>query len=494
MKKNILLSFLFVVCTAIWVSAQPYYLRSTTAQCDFGNSNASCELSDVGGGIYELVTDFGGAVGRQEFKIYDAGADAWYPPFANAWFNHPGGNMTFRFDTSNGQVEAIENNTPVICAPGDWTNPIFDPNTPMVNTSGNEWCYTVANPGTYNWKPVVCGGFDSWQPINGERSVNSSNWSVVTTSPNEQVCVEYDPNTGRVSLPNPPMGVYLRGSQGLPCDFGSTNPTCELTDPDMDGVFELTYDFGGNVVGRQEFKIYNAATDMWYPGGPNAWYIHNGGSITFKWYSATGEVEAVENDPLTLCAPGQWTGFDPNTPMVDMGNGVFCYNVPTAGTYEWKPVVCGGFDSWQPFNGERSVNSANWTITTNVDGQQFCVTYDIATGRVGAAQIFAVPTMGQWAMIIFTLLMVAMGMVLVRQSQMAYAGAGTKNFSFSLRKLPFEKTGYNKALLISALTMTAVFVLAIAFFGYEMTKADIPGSLLSLPLVAYIVMLLKKNQ
>ncbi|MEZ4934732.1 MAG: hypothetical protein R2788_21710 [Saprospiraceae bacterium] len=33
-----------------------------------------CELSDVGGGVYELVTDFGGgAVGFNEFKIQTPG-------------------------------------------------------------------------------------------------------------------------------------------------------------------------------------------------------------------------------------------------------------------------------------------------------------------------------------------------------------------------------------------------------------------------------------
>ncbi|MEZ4957399.1 MAG: hypothetical protein R2825_27830 [Saprospiraceae bacterium] len=73
MKKNLLLSLSLVLGVAL-LQAQPFYLRSTTGQCDFGNSNASCELSDVGGGVYELVTDFGGgAVGFNEFKIQTPG-------------------------------------------------------------------------------------------------------------------------------------------------------------------------------------------------------------------------------------------------------------------------------------------------------------------------------------------------------------------------------------------------------------------------------------
>jgi len=214
--------------------------------------------------------------------------------------------------------------------------------------------------------------------------------------------------------------------------------------------------------------------------------------MTFKFYTANGEVEAIESDPFTICAPGEWTGFDPNTPMVNVGNNTFCYTVASPGTYQWKPVVCGGFDSWQPSNGERSVNSANWEITTIVENSQVCVTYNQANGRVGAATIIAVPTMGQWAFIIFSLIMVALGMVIVRQQKLVLAG--NQNTSFSFRNMPFDKVSFQKSLGLVGLSLVLIFGIAVTFFGYEMTNADIPGSLLSMPLVAYIIMLLVKDE
>ena len=179
--------------------------------------------------------------------------------------------------------------------------------------------------------------------------------------------------------------------------------------------------------------------------------------------------------------------------MVNNGSNLFCYVIPSAGTYEWKPTFCGRWDSWQPDTSERSTNANNWSITTTQPNTQFCVTYDIASGQVSQAQVFAVPTMGQWAMIVFTLLMIALGMVIVRQSQITLAGAGT-GFSFSLRHLPFDKATFNKSLLMSSVGLFVVFAIATTLFGYRMTNADMPGSLLALPLFAYIIMLLKKGK
>ncbi len=474
------------------LSAQPFYLRSSTAQCDYGNTNATCELTDVGGGIYELVTDFGGPVGRHDFKIYDAGADAWYPGGANAWFNHQSGSMTFRFNTATSEVEAVEPDLFSICAPGEFSG--WNNAAAMTDMGGNQWCYTIPAAGTYQWKPTYCGSWDSWQQSNGERSVNANNWTVTTTSANEQFCITYDPATGRVnSSLAPPSGYYVRGTAG-PCGWIDLGSQCKLSDPDMDGVYELSFDFGATPIGRQEFKIYHADTDTWYPGGANAWYDHQGGAVTFRFNTATSEVEATEGYQLTVCAPGAFSGWDNAAAMSNNGNGLFCYVIPNAGTYEWKPTFCGRWDSWQPGTGERSTNAGNWSITTNASNTQFCINYDVATGRVSQAQVFSVPTMGQWALAIFCLLMVALGMVIVRQSQMTVAGAGTQGFSFSLRNLPFDKTYFNKALLVSGLALVGVFAAAIAFFGYEMTTADVPGSLIALPLVAYIAVLLKKGE
>ncbi|MEO1434773.1 MAG: hypothetical protein AAFV80_04505 [Bacteroidota bacterium] len=51
--------------------------------------------------------------------------------------------------------------------------------------------------------------------------------------------------------------------------------------------------------------------------------------------------------------------------------------------------------------------------------------------------------------------------------------------------MPFDPQRYPKFLLGSALVVFLVFLLAILLFDYHLTDADIPGSLLATPLLAY---------
>ena len=74
----------------------------------------------------------------------------------------------------------------------------------MTNIGSNTWCYTITTPGTYDWKPVLCGSWYSWNSTDYARNVNATDWSVTTTVPNSQVCVTYAPLTGLLS-----MGVIL---------------------------------------------------------------------------------------------------------------------------------------------------------------------------------------------------------------------------------------------------------------------------------------------
>lgn len=487
MKKNLLLAILCLLASSTYLSAQPYYLRGEASPCDWGNSSAACQLQDPDAdGIFEITINFGAsAIGRKEFKIYNAGSDSWHPGSANSWFNHQGGTVKFRFNPANNQVEAIESTPFSICAPGEFSG--WNNAAPMVNAGGGQWCYTVPTAGTYQWKPTYCGAWDSWQPSNGERSVNSNNWSVTTTSNNQQFCVTYDANTGRVVPPAPPTGYYLKGTAG-PCDWNNLSPGCELKDPDGDGVYELTVNYGTSPIGRQEFKIYHAATDTWYPSGGNSWYYHQGGSVTFRFFSTTGEVRAIDGFTPSICAPGQFSGWNNTTAMEDKGYGIWCYKVPSPGTYEWKPVVCGTFDSWQPTGGSRNVGSDNWTVTTTAPNEEICVTYTLATGKVAAGAITAVPTMTEWGLFILCLLMLNAGIVTLRQRQLSLAGA--QNAPFSLRQLPMDRTIFIRCLLLTAGAFALLFAAAVAFGGYEMTSADVPGSLLSMPLIAYLAMLL----
>ena len=490
MKKIVLLLTLFIAGFATVSSAQPFYLRGEAAPCDWANSSAACQLTDPDmDGVFTLTYDFGAApIGRKLFKIYDAGANAWYPGGDAMWLNHQGGNVTFRFNTANSEIEVAESTTFSICAPGEfsaWNNA-----TPMTDMGSGQWCYTIPTAGTYQWKPTYCGSWDSWQPSDGERAINANNWVVTTTAANQQVCVQYNATTGRVSPPPPPTGYYLRGT-AAPCGWVDLSSSCKLLDPDGNGVYELTIDFGATPLGRQEFKIYHADNDAWYPGNSNSWYVDLGGPVTFRFYSATGETEAVDGLTPSICAPGDFSAWNNSAAMTDQGYGIWCYTVPTPGTYQWKPTVCGSWDSWQAGAGERRTGADNWSVTTTTANEQVCVTYFPNSGQVALGAITQVPTMSEWGLFLFCLIMFSVGIVTLRQRKLVLAG--TQDSGFSFRRLPFNRAIFTKALLATGLVTVAIFTAAVALFGYEMTNADVPGSLLAMPLVAYLVMLLSDS-
>ena len=98
--------------------------------------------------------------------------------------------------------------------------------------------------------------------------------------------------------------------------------------------------------------------------------------------------------------------------------------------------------------------------------------------------------MSQWGLILLCLIVLTLGMVTVRQRQLAMAGS--ESSGFALRNLPFNRARFTRALWWAGLAIVAIFAVAILAFGYVMTTADVPGSLLALPLVAYLITLLSE--
>ncbi len=98
----------------------------------------------------------------------------------------------------------------------------------------------------------------------------------------------------------------------------------------------------------------------------------------------------------------------------------------------------------------------------------------------------AVPTLGQWGLIVLTLLLLSLGTVALRTRQRVLAGTSNSS-SISFRELPFDKGLFGKILLPVALVVFMIFVLAVGLFGYEMTSSDVPGSLIAVPLLAYLL-------
>jgi hypothetical protein len=495
MKKVLLVCSLLLAGVFTVLQAQPYYLRGAAAPCGWsGNFTPQCQLTDPDGdGLFTLPVNLGAApIGIQAFKIYNQANDTWFPG-NNAWYNHQGGTVTFNFRPAT-SIVGVSDGTNTICAPGDWVVPNWTNTTPMTRVgTSNTYCITVANPGSYNWKPTSCGTWNSYDLQTGVREQDDpGNWGFTTTTPNQQICVEYDPATGRViSTIPPPTGYFLRGSAGACSWFGNFVPGCKLTDPDGNGCYDLTVNLGTTPLGLQEFKIYRAETDTWYPNGSNVWYLHRGGPVTFRICEASNEVYVFDDFTGNVCAPGDFNGWNNASAMKKYDKGTYCMNIPTPGTYEWKPTYCGTWNSWEANGGVRSTGPANWSITTTVPDQQVCVTYDFATGRLRAGS-FYVPTMTQWGLFLFGLFVMVFGLVTVRQHKLAMAG--TQNSNFSLRNLPFNSASFVRTMGVCLALAIFVFSAAVMFFGYEMTSADVPGTLLSLPLIAYLVQLVRNEK
>jgi hypothetical protein len=130
--------------------------------------------------------------------------------------------------------------------------------------------------------------------------------------------------------------------------------------------------------------------------------------------------------------------------------------------------------------------NANFNRTTNPLAAPLVIG-NTCNGVVCSFQ--AVPTMGQWGMILFAIIMLSFGVIFVMRQQVALAGMGNASASFS-NGLPFDKTSFGKILAYVMIGLAATFAVAITVFGYEMTDADVPGSLLAGPALAYLIHLI----
>ena len=124
--------------------------------------------------------------------------------------------------------------------------------------------------------------------------------------------------------------------------------------------------------------------------------------------------------------------------------------------------------------------------------------FPLMTGGTCAA-CMQIPTLGQWGLILLGLLILTFGVVALRSRQTVLAPsglAGTSGSSFpvNLRSLPFNGAAYRRMLAFVMLGFVAVFAVAVFAFGYEMNVADVPGSLVAGPLLAYLLHLFGKNE
>ncbi len=140
------------------------------------------------------------------------------------------------------------------------------------------------------------------------------------------------------------------------------------------GIWTKTFT-GLDANARKEFKITDGTWGTSYPG-PNSWLTTSAsGDVTITYdtntyadgWSPTVERLGLSTDPGAWTAVGDWQGWSNNNPataMVPQGGGIYRFQTTVpAGTWAWKAVVTGSWDSISWDN--RSVATSNWSFATD---------------------------------------------------------------------------------------------------------------------------------
>jgi len=152
-------------------------------------------------------------------------------------------------------------------------------------------------------------------------------------------------------------------------DFNSWNAAGNVMTLVNPGIWQVTLT---GVSGRHEFKITEGDWNWNYPG-PNSWFYGDAnGNVTLTydqntyndgWSASTPRI-GESTDPGAWTAAGDFQGWNNAAGnMTALGGGIYEYTLTTPGSWNWKPVVTGTWDSISWDN--RSVGTANWAVTIN---------------------------------------------------------------------------------------------------------------------------------
>ncbi|MCB0522817.1 MAG: IPTL-CTERM sorting domain-containing protein [Saprospiraceae bacterium] len=221
------------------------------------------------------------------------------------------------------------------------------------------------------------------------------------------------------------------------------------------------------------------------PGDFNTGTSYNYDSYSFVNNSASAECIVVDFNTGT-CGTNVHGQVFLGSYTPSAGAGQLCGNNTYLGDV--------GSSVTQPFEVNVPAGATFTVVMTNTSSQQIC-DYSFTLNPSNPGVVIsgagcggaAVPTMGQWGLIILALLTLSFGTVFLMRSRMAVAGAGNVSMGSGI---PFDKSSYGKMLAAVMASVAVVFAVAVAAFGYEMTSADVPGSLLAGPVLAYLLHLL----
>ncbi|MEM7105472.1 MAG: IPTL-CTERM sorting domain-containing protein [Bacteroidota bacterium] len=198
--------------------------------------------------------------------------------------------------------------------------------------------------------------------------------------------------------------------------------------------------------------------------------------------------------PNTVSIFGGFNGWNPGANVLDDsdGDGIWCGVVfMDPGPQEYKFWTDLGEESF-PLGPDPTdictINSfadfVNRYIEI-VDGVDQNVIFDWNTCEAVCSEPAPIPTMGEWGLIILALLLLTFGTLGLTNRQLTFSGTSTGSTSW--RSLPFNRKEYGKFLWVVSFAVVLIFAMAVVLFGYEMTNADVPGSLITIPICAYLL-------
>ncbi len=272
------------------------------------------------------------------------------------------------------------------------------------------------------------------------------------------------------------------------------NPACANFFPfDNQGVVPCNY-------GNQFFGM----TDTENP--------NNMGPVSAEWVFNVSSATNLTAITIDMSAMGDFESFNdhfvwsysidggPSTTIFDMvsdDNASATYNLQNGNTRTLNdPMTVNGtvlLNQMTTFSAV--INGAGSLLTLKVEGMgnggSEAIAWDNITIK-GITAGVAVPTMGEWSLFLFAIIMLTFGVVFVFNSQarMAMSGSGQSSSSFKLRQMPFEMDTFKMAMKHALGLAIAGFGLIFLVWG-EIVPTDLIGMALAIPAVAYLIHVVK---
>lgn len=202
-----------------------------------------------------------------------------------------------------------------------------------------------------------------------------------------------------------------------------------------DGIYSRQYTIPS--AGRHEWKIVEQGN--WpnnFPASGNSWLnttlpdqdvlftfdTNDYSGVSGIVFHPTQNIVHCFDSPISFTAAGDFQGWDnsnPATQLSNAGGGIYklIYQIPSAGSYMAKIVST---NSWDGFGLDgRSVNSPNIAFSTSVSNEEVTFILNYNTGRVfiGNPPTPSIPTLSEWGMITFALLITGVAIVILRKGR-----------------------------------------------------------------------------